>query len=390
MPKINFNEFDYYPDLLCEYADTTGYAKLSEDDKNRIVPIFALNRQRDAADLGDSEKILVNTIQDRSFILDIDKRPAPAAFLPKTSKNPGQAQQKFEADQKMQAAYNANLAALLDPADGFSAWRKLSQKYGNSVPVIQYTDPSSQKLQILRQGALLSANGQSVAIRVSEDSYKELCPIISQLLAIMIDSGQLLIMIDCGQGRTSNSERAAFAKDAIGMVLLDLDIDQKSRVVAVCISNSYTDPSHSDLKKLQNYDPEIWLDARDAFPFSYGDYAASYRPNALSSYKPWSWRPTVVYPLDDAWMVYRHQNAGDPDGFVEGAKAIILDLGSEPKVECWGADILRAANQGNLMGADSPKDWRAIKVNMHLHRQISASSARIDDLNPGFGETGED
>jgi hypothetical protein len=87
---------------------------------------------------------------------------------------------------------------------------------------------------------------------------------------------------------------------------------------------------------------------------------------------PGDWRATVIYPLNDKWVIYRDPNLKDQQGWIKGSGEVLSAAGDD-KTKCWGSSIVEKASGGKLDDYKSPRFWYAAKVNMHLHRQISAS-----------------
>lgn len=152
------------------------------------------------------------------------------------------------------------------------------------------------------------------------------------------------------------------------------------------MSNSFTAPNHDLFKTRPNLDWRVWRRAREAFPFAFGDYAATPRPNSHSSFIPRDWRATVVYPLAESWTIYRHPDATDETGYETGSEELLLREEFEPAPEIWGTALIRRAAAGNAQEELSARFWYGSKVNIHLHRQIghaaqmAAEASDDDDL----------
>jgi len=207
-----------------------------------------------------------------------------------------------------------------------------------------------------------------------------ICGVIPQILSILESPDRLLIVVDCGQGRTHVSERANFAIDAISRIVNSIDLQNRPLIRAVCISNSFTQPNHDGLRDdYRNLDWRLWREARDSFPFIFGDYAASYRLRRQNTFVPPDWRATVVYPLTKEWLVYRHPDANDPRGWSDGSQLITMHERYNPSPRIWGARIIEQAASGNLNGIEAARFWYGAKVNIHIHRQIPFSRQTISE-----------
>ncbi|MBY5552626.1 hypothetical protein HFO41_10045 [Rhizobium leguminosarum] len=371
MAAIEFSQYRYYPCLQCSEPEQIGYRELSDDDKDAILPIVELSQIKNEASFEETIEATLGLLGPRPFILDLSKDGAPDAYV--TKKNPDHTKiNKLQAAQDM---YNKALVSHLTPADGFSTWRKCLSKFPNAIPVLQFTDPATQSKNILRQAAQLWKSGvEKMAIRVSPETSDEIFPIIGQIIAFLDSADQLLLIVDCGQGRKQIAERTEFAKKAVARVLAELDASQVLNLSAVCLHDSYTSPPEGT-KIYESYSRELWREASTGFPFLFGDYSGHRRLKKSSTFMPGDWKAQVVYALPDAWIVYRHPNAQDAHGWIAGSKAIMNNADFDDGLDCWGSEIMRVAAGGKLDPYGSARYWHAAKINMHLHRQIQYADA---------------
>lgn len=380
MPTVDFSQYYYYPALLCGIGEHLGYRELSEDDKRQILPIFELSQRGSAPDLDTAISDIRESILQRPFLLDLCKEPAPPPYVSARPQSPVQDQQRVERERQAQRSYNDTLANLLRPEDGFANWRRLVSDFPNCIPVIQHTDAANQARQILRQASILSENGQSVAIRINSETDAAIFEIISEIISILPSPDRILIIVDCGQGRTNIANRAGFARDALTEILNYIEIAERPLVRAVCMSNSFTQPAHDGIRDdYEILDWRLWREARDVFPFMFGDYGAMYRIRRQNTFVPPEWRATVVYPLDDRWLIYRHPNTNDPNGWRDGSLLITQHGSYRPAPQVWGVNIIEQAARNDLDDISTARFWYAAKVNIHIHRQIRFARSTIEN-----------
>lgn len=367
MSRIDFSQFYYFPCLQCSDAEQIGYSELSDDDKDSILPVIELSQTRYETSFDDTLSAAVSMVGDKPFMLDLSKDRAPPAFVPK--KNPEAA--KIEKLQAAQDAYNKVLAGLLNPDNGFGNWRELASSFPNCVPVLQFSDPEKQAKDILRQAAQFSKSGfEHIAIRITQESKEDIFPVCGQIGAILDSAAQIFFIIDCGQGRQRVAERAEFAKKAIARIMEEMGPSQSMDVSAVCVSDGYTTPPEGAPKLYESPSWQLWAQASETFPFLFGDYGAHYRHKKANTFIPPDWRAQVIYPLQEAWLVYKHPDAQDTQGWIEGAKAILANEKYDGANACWGSEIVDRAAKGDIAGVSSARFWHGAKINMHIHRQI--------------------
>ncbi len=374
---MNLSNYYYYPSLLSGWSELTAYRELSDLDKRRILPIIELSRRRNASDLEAAQSDVSSTFANRPFILDLDKRPAPAPYISKMPSDPLAETLRVEQETASQRSYNAILQRLLNPTNGFSAWRELVAEFPNAIPTLQYDDVVTQGRQILRQAAFLSSEHQNFVFRIRRDGVEHALEIAIQIAAILRDPGQMLIIFDCGQGRIEVKEKERFVIEGVQRITAEIELPYRSSFNFVCMSNSFPTLAHNGLTSKSNIDRRIWQSVRDIAPVAFGDYAAVNRPNAYASYMVWDWRATVVLAKNTSWNIYRHINAKDPNGWIEGAQSLVADVSFPGVGDCWGNDLIAAASEGNITLVDAPRFWHAAKINSHIHRQIMFSPSDL-------------
>lgn len=88
--------------------------------------------------------------------------------------------------------------------------------------------------------------------------------------------------------------------------------------------------------------------------------------------------PRIDYPLDHDWRFVR-QNYDDPSNIKDGekneiyteiAKRILSANYWEPNLHLWGTQLIAVTAKGDKYGIDSPSKATAVRINIHLHRQL--------------------
>lgn len=377
MPDLDFSEFYYFPSLQSSDAEHLGYRKLSDADKDRIVPIFEISQRPKELNLQGALELIADSAENRPFILDLCREPLPAPKMAKNPKDADAAKQRYDEACKIQAAHNTILEDLLNPTGGYKRWRALVSEFPNAIPAIQFRDAASG-LQVLKEASLLSQQSETLAIRVSTKDDPLIASVIAQILSILESADRLLIIADTGYGRQSLSKRAAHASDLLTTIQSHIDLLDAPLLRAVCMSNSFPQLSHDGMLEIPIQDWTLWEEARETFPFMFGDYGATHRYLA-TGFQPFDWRASVVLPLEKAWIAFRDPNSKDRAGWIDGSKAILDVPDVKPLPDTWGSGIIQQAADGNLSNIDVAKVWYAAKVNIHLHRQIEFAKKTIQN-----------
>lgn len=380
MPSIQFGNYEYVPVLGSTEVDRLAYNRLRPDTRAGIFPIFELTRHRGAETLQASIQLVRQTIE-LPFLLDLDKRYAPPPYQAANSSNPLAERQRIERETQENDAYNAYLASLLTPNNGFERWRAICREFPNAVPVLQFSDVATQENAILRQAALLSWNGDSIALRIGRAHDSELIKIAVRILAMLPLSSQLLLIFDCGQGRRGVAEKAQWVLDCLASVSSRLEPNQATGLSVVCMSNSYPQMNHNGLRVVSNCDREIWQAVYEQFPCHFGDYAASPRSPNLSAFLPRNFRATVVHSQNDQWLVHRHENSDDPQGWIVGSQVITANDEFDP-ISSWTDHSIETAARGDISGMEKSRPWHAARIAGHIDRQFryQPNYDDIDDL----------
>ncbi|HLY89868.1 MAG TPA: hypothetical protein VKQ27_12880 [Acetobacteraceae bacterium] len=371
MAQVEFSYYSYFPCLQSSEAEHLAYRELADEDKEAILPVFEINQAKNEASLQESIDSISGAIGDRPFILDLSKDRAPPAYVQKN--NPDHV--RIAQTQALQDAYNAAMTALLAPENGFVAWRNLIANFPNAIPVLQFTDPATQANSVLRQAVRLSDGGsECIAVRISQDTNPAIFGLIGQIIAILESASRLLIILDCGQGRQMVTERVEFARQAIARILEEIEPSQAPYVSAVCMSDFFTTPPNGDgVRVYENGAWGLWSQASEGFALLFGDYCGHRRLKKNNTFMPGDWKARVTYPLDDAWLIYKHANSQDAQGWITGAQEIRDHEDFVGFPECWGGTVLERASNDDIAGLQSGRFWDAAKINMHIHRQIRFS-----------------
>lgn len=373
MSVIDFNQYSYFPALLMGDVERQACDELSQLSLEVTLPIFELTRYRFEGDFRHSMELLQGIPNERPYLLDLDKRVAPPPYQAQDPSDPAAEALRVAQQTTTQLQFNAELSNFLRPTNGFENWRDLTAGFPDAVPVLQFTNPAAQQLNIIRQASLLSQGGRSIAMRIRGYMSETTCSIAAQILSMLPSSSQLLLIFDAGQGRRDPEARAQWIAESMDSILSQVDIQQQAGLVAVAMSNSFNPPSHNGMREVTNRDWEVWSGASETFSFRFGDYGGSPRTNDLSSFVPRNYRATVVYTNDDTWLVNRHENSDDPAGWVLGSQAIINHEDYVP-IECWANGIISDVAAAGALGAHTtPRTWHAVRVNGHIERQARHS-----------------
>jgi T4 beta protein len=366
---VEFSRYGYVPSILADQVGQVAYEKLAPRTKAGILPLFELCWHPRATDFQHSLAVVRSMGREHPFILDIDKRPPPQPYISRHPRDPKKDGLRVRNEEAAKRAFEAELARLLRPSDGFVQWRTLVSHFPNTVPVLQVTNPSAQRVDVLRQTELFCADGASAAFRITRDRTEEACELAAEVLMHVNSPRQLLVILDCGQGRSQLPRRSGFVADALLSIQKRVGLSRANLICAVCMSNSFNRPSMKGMRFKENYDRQIWRRVCAGIPLAFGDYAASERgPHA--PYRPPGWLPTITHALPGGWLISRHPNRNDPAGWVAGCKNIKADFRFSP-IESWCDQAIDETAISDSPALDRQQLWHAARMNGHIERQFA-------------------
>lgn len=338
--KKEFLEYSYFPGLRTRPAEMLGYQKLTDDVKGDLLPLFTLGLWPRQDSLKRSMEEAQAAIGGGNFILDLTKEPT------------------YQTD---------DLKKLLNPSDGFAAWRKYALAQSNVIPVVQF---GARLPDVIKQARYFSNAGQhKLAVRIQD--FQEDVPKAVSVLAALDSADQCLVFLDLGYVRDTMSASIAAAITAIN------DIREDIPEALICVMSSSFPNSVTSFVKAgtsgksgvieileKNLYEEIGSEAA-----LYGDYGSIHGRVYLST--GGRYVPRIDYPLEDAWVFERRPDT-DAQGYVSAAKALLKDHPEISDDDTWGAEQIVAAAKGKIDGMKTPASWIAARVNMHISRQAFA------------------
>lgn len=346
---IDFDRFRYYPSLRSRMWEMRGYAELGDDEKDRLLPIVPLAAHHRTKAISDVAVKVSDYLGDRMRILDLEQSTAYACDDCRT---------------------------LLNPDNGYAAWRNFVTAQPNSIPTAIL--PSEAPVRdIVQQARRLERDREQVVIRSRAPSTD--LPTLQAVLSAVDDVNNLMIVLDFGYVR---SRAGALAVDAANVINALREIDDATRVVVMGSSYPKSAAAYDDTGAaipIQERAMHASLGG-DAVAI-YGDYG-SIHPEPM---EPTMARfvPRIDYPLPDVWLFRRVR--ADQGGFQACAQQItqLTDWQADLVGTVWGADKISTVAAGDLTSMGTPGPWIAVRVNLHLWQQIhyGDTAAGLDDFN---------
>jgi hypothetical protein len=343
MIKINFEDYQYFPTLRTRQSEMRGLKELDTDRKSKIAPLLTLGRWPRAVDFDKAAEKAVEVMSGYPFFLD----------LTTDTTHLGE-QQKI----------------LRDSSSGFQAWRDFIAKYQKVIPVAQLNSDAKVR-DIFKQAQAFEKATGKIAFRIK--NLPSETPLVINAISAMDDASNAIVFIDCQYIRDSFESLVSGATKTINQLR-----NEFPELIIVIMSTSFPSSvmSFVDSTKTKG-DIDILerkLHARiGGNPVAvYGDHA-SIHSVVYDDVPMIRWSARIDYPQNFQWAFERRSRDQTRDGFISAAKEIVQldpDIGSR---NIWGEQMIKDAASGNPYGG-GPASWIAVRVNIHLSRQIDLST----------------
>ncbi|MBS8239126.1 hypothetical protein DYI22_01245 [Marinobacter lipolyticus] len=325
-------------------AELKGFSNLSDEVKNKILPLFELTRSRTTKIVpeGSIHRRLENikdAVGDIPFILDLTSH---------------------------EDLMNYEIEELLDDTGGFSAWTDFIDNLNlkqviPAIHVYQDGDPND----IVRQVRVLSSSNEKVAFRISSNDA-ELEFYLRNIKRGLAADSQLILIFDAEyisewdwpKKKNELEQKILFAQRYIP--------DASISVCGSSFPKSVKDASSGkdDYGKLPIWEWFIFNELKALYPnIIYGDYASVHPLRYQTG--GGGWVPRIDYPLEDNIIYYRYRR---DDGSYPRCAAELVDDPDFDGLSCWGTEQIYSALSGEPNGK-SPSFWIAVRLNIHITRK---------------------
>lgn len=350
MAKLNLSTYTYFPTLRTRAAELRGLKELDDARKKRIVPMLTLGQWRGSSELGKAAEKAVEAVGDHPFFMDLssDKRKVETHW-----------------------------EQLRNPSDAFSEWRKFAAEYANAIPVVQI--PSGARTRdIVQQAQEIENSFGTVVFRVQDFAFQT--PFVVSAISALDDPRNAIVFIDCQYIRDA---MAAFLTATIATINALRTEFPAVQIVVLSTSFPSSTLPFADSAKQRGVIPILERDLYARIGGSpvaiYGDHA-SIHAVVYDDVPMMRWSPRIDYPTFTDWHFERRPGPIQA-GYIEAAQAIQTEFDCSSTSSIWGERMIAQAAAGDPYGK-APASWIAVRVNIHLARQIDydeASRTEEDD-----------
>lgn len=349
---MNLSSLTYFPTLRTRAAELRGLQELDDQRKNSIVPLLTLGAWRGQNDLGKSAEKCVEAMGKRPFFMDLsaDSRKAEVHW-----------------------------AELNQSDNSYGKWRNFAASHEGAIPVV-LMPPGAKTRDIVQQASAIEETHGCVAFRIQDFSTHTLL-VISAVSALKNPS-KAIVFVDCQYIRDAMVAYVAAAISTINR------LREEFPALLISVLSTSFPSSTLPFADAARQTGAIGIQERDfhvrvgGSPVAiYGDHG-SIHAVVYDEVPIMRWSPRIDYPEFNVWNFERRSSSeiGNEAAYVECAKALVRNFGETIQASnTWGEKMILDAASGKPF-AKAPASWIAVRVNIHLARQIDYANAAL------FGE----
>lgn len=331
--------------------------ELPEKDKNLMLPFFRLRGWVGSQKLTNTVSRIQKSIGKRYWIADIDGSFLEHPDFIRTGEYPREVFKEIK--------------ALLDSNNGYENWFQYLRDIPEAIPTLQLSDYQEVGLELDK---LLSLQRGLVVKFSLKEIESQLCYQVIELLAkYKIET--LIILFDYGRIDSSIMAFVQKISDLIRYTATELP----NATISIS-SSSFPDefagyengekPIYERL--LFNKIKQNLYDVKLIYSDRGGARAEKIKGGGGVP------APRIDYPLNHDWRFIR-LNYDDPNNIQNGEKSELYKTIArrmvdsnywEPNLYLWGTQLIVRTEKGDKYGIDSPAKATAVRINIHLHRQL--------------------
>jgi len=344
---VNFDYYHYFPTLRARQAELKGLEMLDPARKAKIMPILTLGKWRNAQDFGRGAEKAQEAMGGLPYFLDLT---TDATHLPEQQK------------------------ALRDRTGAFGAWREFAATYPGAIPVVQISSDSGVR-DVIKQGQQIERTWGRVAFRIRD--FDAQTSIVVNALSALDDARSAIVFIDCQYVREAMTAYTTACIHTINQIRAEFP-EVVISVLATSFPSStipYTDDDGKSRGSIGILERQLHARIGGDTVAVYGDHGSIHSVVYDAVPAVMKIVPRIDYPRELEWSFERRPRIKDlEEGYRSAAEAILdadHDIGAR---KIWGeSKIVDTAKGDPYARAAGP--WIAVRVNIHLARQIDFSEA---------------
>jgi hypothetical protein len=345
-----FNSVSYIPLLNVRPAEVRAVEEMTERSKDELLPYIFLGPWASAHRLDSTLSRIEAAYENRPVVLDV-ARAEPEPGAPRRE-------------------VHAQLDALCDPANGYRNWCEFVSRNENVIPALQIADPT----QIPPQLEAFRELDRGVVVRFPRGAFAQNAITVSNIARALADariaSDDACFILDY---QRSNRDILNQTAEAIGRMQA---IWEAFPGCHLSVSSS-SFPDGFERRSQEIFERLFFNMVAEQLPNSpliYSDRGSA-RVERLGGGggQP---LPRVDYASSAQWSFFRVAPDDDTDPTTRPAayqEAAVQALDSDAwdaRLRIWGSQMIERTAAGDPDAIISPMRCTAVRINMHLHRQL--------------------
>lgn len=339
--NVGLNDLTYVPTIYLRPAELSALEHLSNADKDRIIPIVLLKPWANAKTLAQAVLKIEGAFEKRRYFLAWDDSYTREA-------GPSAASIEYE---ELRSSY-----------DGFAKWWSFVEERSNVIPYVPLGTEVAENCALLEKATTL---GRGFLVRITRRSGQLIRPIVEALKEV--DHNEYLVCVDVGWGRDILS--AEMWADTCVKALVAVNEQVKIVVSGSSFPSEFTRITKAgEEAALERLLYANLVKRNNQAKLIYGDWGSS---RASLNGGGGVIVPRVDVPMGRSWYIFR----ADSTGTYRTTAKEAMESGKWPyDPDVWGKYVIRNTSIGQGYVIDSPKKSTEVRINIHLHEQISGDS----------------
>lgn len=343
MNNVSFENYLYFPAIRTRVAELKGFEQLDQDRKRRLLPIFTLGRWPKAPDFHRSAEKVAELMGNLPYLLDLT---TDARHLTDHHRE------------------------LRNPANSFAAWRSLVTTHPQAIPVVQIATDTRAR-DVTKQAQEIERSVGRLAFRIRDFSNET--PFVINALSALDDPRNAVVFIDCQYIRNALAAYIAASVATINQLRAEFP------ELLICLLSTSFPQSTASFADATQQRGAIEILERELHSRVGGDAVAIYGDHASVHSVVYDdapimrWAARIDYPRELNWYFERRPGQQGGDAYISAAQGIVTidpNLGTR---NIWGEEMIKHAAAGEPH-AKAPSSWIAVRVNIHIARQLDFST----------------
>lgn len=361
---VRFAQLNYLPTLLLRQQELRGVSKLTSAEKDLLFPLFRIRPWAGKQPLTRSIEKIAESLGDRPFACDLDDY--------------------YEPENVERLAVQEFLAIKAD--DTTEAWFAFVQPFEKAIPTIRLTPTVDQILAIINR-PWIAERGFGIVLSTKNEVHHHK---LEQVLR-SIPHNNFFVVVDAGWSKDPLLQAAWATR-------LSLRVFEVGPGISLFVSSSSFPAAFGDMGldgtpgqvRMTEYalHGEVARQVAQRFNQSkvgYADWATTRPPSSGGGGAPWV--PRIDIPQSELIRVYRERIGENEDKTVVctrlAQKATRVQEWPSPPPS-WGHYSVDLTASGAESGIYSAAMNTATRINMHLHRALSAPTLPPPSLEEKF------